>query len=57
MPATIASLGIVGRRQALAGGDEVARRVVQHEVGEGAADIDADAGGAGRCGHRVHSRP
>jgi hypothetical protein len=36
--------GIVGRGEALAGRDQVAGGVVQHEVGERAADIDADAG-------------
>ena len=33
---------IVGRGQQLAGVDEVAPRIVQHEIGEGAADIDAE---------------
>ena len=35
---------VVGRGQALAGGDQVARGIVQDEVGEGAADVDTDAG-------------
>jgi hypothetical protein len=40
---------IVRRREQLAGMDEIAARIVQHEIGEGAADIDADADSA--CGH------
>ena len=41
---------IVRCRQQLAGVDEIAPRIVQHEVGERAADIDADANSA--PGHR-----
>ena len=37
--------GIVGRGQALAGQHAAARAIDQHQVGEGSADIDADAKG------------
>jgi len=37
---------IVRRRQQLAGVDEIAPRIVQHEIRKRAADVDADADGA-----------
>jgi hypothetical protein len=40
---------VVRRREQLAGMHEIAARIVQHEIGECAADIDADADSA--CGH------
>jgi hypothetical protein len=43
--------GIVGRRQQLAGVDDLMRGIMQNEIGEGAADIDADANATARIGH------
>ena len=49
--------GILRRGQQLAGVHKVAARIVQHQIGEGAADINADACGTRGLRHAGYSSP
>ena len=48
--------GIVGRREQLSGVDEIAGRIMQHQIREGPANIDTDACRA-RFRRHAHSSP